>query len=117
MTRFPPARKAKSSLPSASTATIGIRGTGLYLESEPDLVYLCTCYGQVALSSSDDLDDNELITTTRHDSPRYIDRNPNRGSRIRSAPVVRHTNTELRLLENIVGRDVPKHLRRADYEY
>ena len=31
-----------------STATIGIRGTGIYMEAEPDLTYLCTCYGTVA---------------------------------------------------------------------
>lgn len=102
---------------SSSTATIGIRGSGVYLESDPELTYLCTCYGQVALGASDDPDDTELITTTHHDSPRYIDRNPSRGSRIRPAPVVRHTNTELRLLENIVGRDVPKRLRKAYIKY
>ena len=102
---------------SASTATIGIRGSGVYLESEPDLAYLCTCYGQVALSASDDPDDSELISTTNHDSPRYIDRKPSRGSRIRPAPVIRHTNTELRLLENIVGRDVPRRLRKAYIKY
>jgi len=27
------------------TATVGIRGTGLYVESQPDLTYVCTCYG------------------------------------------------------------------------
>ena len=102
---------------SASTATIGVRGTGVYLESQPDLTYLCTCYGQVALSASGDPDDSELITTTNHDSPRYIDSRPSRGSRIRPAPVIRHTNTELRLLENIVGRDVPRRLRKAYIKY
>lgn len=101
----------------ASTATIGIRGSGLYIEAEPDLTYLCTCYGQIALSANDDPDDNELITTTNHDSPRYIASQPSRGSRIRSAPVIRHTNTELRLLENIVGRDVSERLRKAYIKY
>jgi len=102
---------------SASTATIGIRGSGVYMEVEPDLTYLCACYGQVALNANDDPDDSELITTTNHDSPRYITSKPSQGSRIRPAPVIRHTNTELRLLENIVGRDVPKRLRRADGGY
>ena len=101
----------------ASTATIGIRGTGVYMEVEPDLTYLCTCYGEVALSANDDPDDRELVTTTNHDSPRYITSQPNRGSRIRPAPVIRHTNAELRLLENIVGRDVPKRLRKAYIKY
>jgi hypothetical protein len=96
----------------ASTATIGIRGTGVYLEVEPDLTYLCTCYGQVAVNANDDPGDSELITTTNHDSPRYISSKPSQGTRIRSAPVKNHTNTELRLLENLVGRDVPKRLRK-----
>jgi hypothetical protein len=102
---------------STSTAIIGIRGTGLYLEVEPDLTYLCTCYGQVALNATDDLDDNELITTTNHDSPRYITGKSSKGTRIRSAPVINHTNTELRLLENLVGRDVPRRLRKAYVKY
>jgi hypothetical protein len=101
----------------SSTATIGIRGTGVYLESEPDEVYLCTCYGQVAISSNQDPDDSELVTTSNHDSPRYISSQPSRGTRIRRAPVVRHTNEELRLLENIVGRDVPRRLRKAYVKY
>ena len=99
------------------TATMGIRGTGIYIEAEPDLTYACTCYGQVALSASDDPDDTELVTTTNHDSPRYITRDPARGSRIRPAPVINHTNIELRLLENLVGRDVPKRLRRTYIKY
>ena len=101
----------------APTATIGIRGSAVYMEAEPELTYLCTCYGQVALSANDDPDDSELITTTNHDSPRYITNQPSRGSRIRPAPVIRHTNTELRLLENIVGRDVPQRLRKAYIKY
>src|SRR5688572_29202748 len=28
-----------------TTATIGIRGTGYYLEADPDQTYFCTCYG------------------------------------------------------------------------
>ena len=101
----------------ASTATIGIRGSGVYLEAEPELTYLCTCYGQVALSANDDPNDSELITTTNHDSPRYISNKPVQGSRIRLAPVINHTNTELQLLEELVGRQVPKHLRKAYIKY
>lgn len=97
----------------ASTATIGIRGSGVYLEVEPELTYLCTCYGKVALVANDDPDDSEIITTTNHDAPRYIASSPTRGSRIRPAPVINHTNRELQLLEAIVGREVPKRLRKA----
>ena len=58
-----------------------------------------------------------LITTGNHESPRYITSEAARGTRIRPAPVLRHTNVELRLLENIVGRDVPPALRKAYSKY
>ncbi|MFT5219683.1 MAG: hypothetical protein ACI9LO_003046 [Planctomycetota bacterium] len=92
----------------ASTATIGIRGTGVYLEVEPDLTYLCTCYGQVALSSNTDPNDSELISAIKHEGPRYISNKPSKGTRIRPAPIIDHTDAELILLEAIVGRDPPK---------
>lgn len=101
----------------ASTATIGIRGTGVYLEVEPELTYVCTCYGEVALRAKDDPDDGEVIKTRNHDQPRYISSSPVRGSRIRPAPVINHTNVELQLLEALVGRQVPKALRKAYIKY
>lgn len=91
----------------SSTATIGIRGTGVYMESEPGLTYLCTCYGQVGLYNKDDLDDSELITATHHDAPKYISDKKIRGTTIRPAPFKNHTDAELKLLEAIVGREVP----------
>lgn len=90
------------------TATIGIRGTGVYMEMEPDLTYVCTCYGQVVLASSADPNDAQVITTTNHDEPRYITSKAAGGSRIRKAPVKNHSDSELKLLEAIVGRKVPK---------
>ncbi len=91
----------------SATATIGIRGTGVYMESEPGLTYLCTCYGQVGLYSSNDLDDSELITATHHDAPKYITDKKTRNTHIRPAPFKNHTDAELKLLEAIVGREVP----------
>jgi hypothetical protein len=92
---------------SSSTATIGIRGTGVYMESEPGLTYLCTCYGQVGLYASDDLNDSELLTATHHDAPKYITDKKVRGTAIRPAPFKNHTDAELKILEAIVGREVP----------
>ncbi len=99
----------------APTATIGIRGTGVYMEIEPDLTYLCTCYGQVELAARDDPNDKELITTTNHDAPRYISSKPSKGSSIRSAPVINHRSSELKLLEAIVGRKVPRGFGKRSY--
>jgi hypothetical protein len=91
----------------SATATIGIRGTGVYMESEPGLTYLCTCYGQVGLYSNQDLNDSELITATHHDAPKYITDRKTGDTFIRPAPFKNHTDAELKLLEAIVGREVP----------
>ena len=91
----------------STTATIGIRGTGLYMESEPGQTYLCLCYGQVGLYSNKDPNDSELITATHHDAPKYISDRKVRDTHIRPAPFKNHTDAELKLLEAIVGREVP----------
>ena len=100
----------------ASTATIGIRGTGVYVESEPEQTYVCTCYGKAALASNADPDDHELITSKSHDEPRYIRRDPGDSGRIREAPVINHDNEELKLLEAIVGRETPAGFGKQSYK-
>ena len=92
---------------SSSTATIGIRGTGVYMEAEPDLTYLCTCYGEVAMSSRADPGAFEIVSADHHDAPKYISGKANRGAYIQPAPFINHTDAELKLLEAIVGREVP----------
>ena len=91
-----------------ATATIGIRGTGAYLEAEPDLTYLCTCYGQVALSANADPNDSQILTAVHHDVPKYISSKSSGSSRIQAAPVKNHSDVELKLLETIVGRELPE---------
>ena len=88
-------------------ATIGIRGTGLYVESEPDRAYVCTCYGVTFLSAADDPQSTETVESEHHDEPRYILATGDRGARIRSAPVINHTDEELTLIEALVGREPP----------
>lgn len=90
-----------------STATIGIRGTGVYMEAEPDLTYLCTCYGSVEVQSAQDPNDTQIISTTHHDQPKYISNKKVKGSAIRKAPFINHTDPELKMLEALVGREVP----------
>lgn len=92
------------------TATIGIRGTGLYLECVPDCTYACTCYGTTLLNPLADPAKAETVTTTYHDAPRYIYASASmsqKGLLIEPAPVVNHTDAELILLEGLVGRKVP----------
>jgi hypothetical protein len=90
----------------AQTATIGIRGTGIYVESAADRTYACTCYGEAELVPLEDPAARETVRTRHHDQPRYI---MARGApqRILPAPVVNHTDAELVMLESLVGRKVP----------
>ena len=89
------------------TATIGIRGTGLYVESDPELSYVCTCYGITDLGSVDDPSSSERIVSDRHDAPRYIVADADSGKHIRKAPFKNHTNLELAIIEALVGRVLP----------
>jgi len=88
------------------SATIGIRGTGVYVEVEASRTYVCTCYGRARLTPLDDPKAAETVRTRHHDQPRYI-YPKGMPRRIEKAPVVNHTDAELVLLESLVGRKVP----------
>lgn len=89
------------------TATIGIRGTGLYTESYPDRTYACTCYGSTELAAVNDPKATERITSKHHDAPRWILARPEKGRSILPASVNNHTDEELMTLEALIGRNVP----------
>lgn len=88
-------------------ATVGIRGTGLYLESESERSYVCTCYGDTVLRTADDPTIMEAISASHHDAPRYILAEGAGRRRIVPAPVINHTDMELTLIESLVGRRPP----------
>jgi len=89
-----------------ATATIGIRGTGIYIESDPGRTYACTCYGEAELVPVDDPKQAETVRTRHHDQPRYI--YPKGMPRmLEPAPVENHTDAELVFLESLVGRRPP----------
>lgn len=88
------------------TASMGIRGTGIYVEVEAIRTYVCTCYGEADLVPVDDPRQAETVRTTHHDHPRYIYRK-GMPQMVEKAPVVNHTDAELILLENLVGREPP----------
>lgn len=92
---------------STTTATIGIRGTGVYAESMSDASYVCTCYGVVDINANNNPEEFENITSVHHDAPRYILANPEAGKLITPAPMKNHTDEELMLVEAIVGRVAP----------
>ncbi len=89
-----------------STATIGIRGTGVYVEVEPQRTYVCTCYGEVELASIDDPSARETLRTKHHEQPRYV-LAKGAPQMLMQAPVINHTDAELEMLESLVGRRPP----------
>jgi hypothetical protein len=89
-----------------ATATIGIRGTAVYLEVEPSRTYVCTCYGEAEIASVADPGAREIVRTTRHEQPRYV-MGMGAPQMLMGAPVVNHTDVELEMLENLVGRRTP----------
>lgn len=90
----------------ASTATIGIRGTGVYVESEPGRSYVCTCYGVAEIQSNDDPAAREVVETRYHDQPRYV-MPKGAPQMLMGATVINHTDAELIMLESLVGRVPP----------
>ncbi len=97
------------------TASIGIRGTGVYLESDPDQTYFCTCYGVADVSALDDPTSKETVAAKHHDRPLYIVASEPAGRKIRNAPFINHTDQELMLIETLVGRQPPFVFPKADY--
>ena len=86
-------------------ATVGIRGTGFYMEAEPDRTYFCTCYGITEVASNADPESTETIMAKQHDRPVYILSDAGKGKNIRNAPFINHTDQELALIETLVGRE------------
>ena len=90
-----------------STATIGIRGTGIYVDAAADRTYACTCYGHTQISANADPSQVRDIVTTHHDKPVYILGSGSRDQLILPAPVIDHSDKELSLIEALVGRKTP----------
>lgn len=88
------------------TAAIGIRGTGCYIEAEPERTYFCLCYGAAVVMPIADANKRKSIRTRHHDYPVYI--SAQRGPRtLVPASVANHDDAELTMLEALVGRVPP----------
>lgn len=89
-----------------STATIGIRGTGCYIEAEENRVYFCLCYGIAEIAPAADPSHIERIETKHHDHPVYIHKDSSMPMMV-DASVINHSDAELELLESLTGRFPP----------
>ena len=88
----------------AATATIGIRGTGAYLEVEPKSVYFCLCYGEAVIDGP--RMQSKTVETKHHESPLVL---TEEGGIMRAepGPFKNHSDEELVMLEALVGREPP----------
>ena len=99
-----------------ATATIGIRGTGCYIEEEGHRTYFCLCYGEAEVTPTAAPVQKEIIRTRHHDHPIYINADPAMSTSMVPAGVINHTDAELTLLEALVGR-VPPFQGQPGYSY
>jgi hypothetical protein len=96
------------------TATIGIRGTGCYLEADPARTYFCLCYGIADVARIGDEQQVRRVQTTHHEQPLYLYANATKG--IEAAPMINHSDAELIMLEQLVGR-IPPFVGKTGYSY
>jgi hypothetical protein len=88
----------------AAHATIGIRGTGAYIEVDPGSVYFCLCYGEAIVEGAGMAPRD--VKTTHHEEPLLV--NEVGGTvGIVPGPFRNHTDAELVMLESLVGREPP----------
>jgi len=88
----------------ASTASIGIRGTGAYLEMDAGGVYFCLCYGDAVIDGPNMA--SREVRTTHHESPLLL-HDDGTTMRIEPGPFRNHSDAELIMLEALVGREPP----------
>ena len=97
-------------------ASIGIRGTGVYMEADPEQTYFCTCYGVTDVEANNDPESKTTVAATHHDRPLSVLANEPKGRNIRNAPFINHTDQELMLIETLVGREPPFVFPKSDYQ-
>lgn len=87
----------------AQTVTIGIRGTGIYVETTPQETYACTCFGSTELMSvsSGSMMEALAVSAENHLARRIS------ADRVVPAPFERHTSEEISRLERLAGRPNP----------
>jgi hypothetical protein len=88
----------------AASASIGIRGTGAYIEVEPKSVYFCLCYGEALIDGPGM--SGKLVKTTHHEQPLIL-REDGGIMLAEPGPFQNHSDAELIMLESLVGREPP----------
>lgn len=81
-------------------ATIGIRGTAVYVDVNPSRVYTCTCYGHTDLI----VGNHRKEVISKHHYPHVISTSKSGKNQIKANEMKGHNDDELRMLEALVGR-------------
>ncbi len=89
----------------AANASIGIRGTGAYIEVNPGSVYFCLCYGDAFVEGPGMALARE-VKTRHHEQPLLL-REDGGIMRIEPGPFQNHSDAELILLESLCRREPP----------
>lgn len=90
----------------AANATIGIRGTGVYIETRGNGTYFCTCWGKTEIFVTAAPSEKEWVEAEHH-SPRLISMKKEETGYFMPAPFETHSDDEMDILEKCVGRRAP----------
>jgi hypothetical protein len=88
------------------TVTLGIRGTGVYIEAFEEKTYVCLCYGTAEYTPSAQADQAFTQTAQHHDKPLWIYADSSRPL-LEPAKPMNHSDAELTMLEALLGRVPP----------
>lgn len=86
------------------TSTIGIRGTGVYVEAADTWTYACTCFGNTHIEAMPKGKPGRAIDVA---SKNHVARRIDLDGAILDMPFIRHTSDEIARLESLVGRPNP----------
>jgi hypothetical protein len=86
------------------TITVGVRGTGIYMEHERnDNTYFCNCYGEVDVSLNNAPGVRERLEAQYHASRTFFTE-PRRGMISELTPPKNHEDQELEFLASLIGQ-------------
>ena len=86
------------------TSTIGIRGTGVYVEAADTWTYACTCFGNTHIEAMPNGKPGHAVDVA---SKSHVARRIDLDGAILDMPFIRHTSEEIARLESLVGRPNP----------
>jgi hypothetical protein len=86
------------------SVTAGIRGTAVYAEARREETYFCTCHGVVQLAAGGQPLER---VESQHHAARLVRREASGGVTFAAAPMARHTDAEIDVLEQVAGRRAP----------